>query len=178
MTRFHEPSIGATSEWRTPREYFIAIGLTFDLDPCSPTSGPDFVPAMTKFTVEDNGLRLPWHGLVFVNPPFGGRNGHLPWLRKFFKHANGILIARAYTSSGWWHSHVVPHAQLLLFPRGKTKFVRPDGSVGKEPGHGVALIGMGAVACAALRRSGLGSCCVIERDAIVQHDASQAAEAV
>jgi hypothetical protein len=170
MSRFHEPSIGATSEWRTPLAYFNAIGLAFDLDPCSPTNGPDFVPARVKYTIRDDGLRLPWHGLVFVNPPFGGRNGHLPWLRKFFRHANGILIARAYTSSGWWHTYIVPHAELLLFPKGKTKFVHPDGSIGKAPGHGVALIGAGDVACAALRQSGLGCCCVIERGAIARRE--------
>jgi hypothetical protein len=28
----HEPSIGATSEWFTPPEYFEALGLTFDLE--------------------------------------------------------------------------------------------------------------------------------------------------
>jgi len=37
---------------------------------------------------------------------------------------------------------------------GQTKFIRPDGSVGKEPGTGIVLIGAGAVACAALRNSG------------------------
>jgi hypothetical protein len=90
-----------------------------------------------------------------MNPPFGGRNGHVPWLRKFFDHRNGIAIVRAYTSSGWWHDHM-HRADLLLFPRGKTKFVRPDGSVGRAPGHGVVLIGMGYTGCGALRRSGLG----------------------
>jgi len=93
-----------------------------------------------------------------MNPPFGGRNGHVPWLVKFLDHGNGIAIVRAYTSSGWFHQHVVPRAELLCFPKGKTKFIRPDGSIGKEPGHGVVLIGMGDVACAALRRSGIGFC--------------------
>jgi hypothetical protein len=54
---------------------------------------------------------------------------------------------------------------LLCFPRGKTKFIRPDGSIGGAPGHGVTLLGMGAVACEALRRSGLGFCTTIERPA-------------
>jgi DNA N-6-adenine-methyltransferase (Dam) len=161
--RYHEPSIGLTSEWRTPPEIFAALGLEFDCDPCSPLSGPDFVPARMKYTVHDNGLAQTWHGLVFMNPPFGGRNGHVPWLLKFFAHANGIAIVRAYTSSGWWYAHVVPRAELLLFPRGKTKFIHPDGSIGTAPGHGVALIGMGAVACAALRQSGLGWRCTVER---------------
>jgi hypothetical protein len=96
-----------------------------------------------------------------MNPPFGERNGHVPWLIKFLNHANGIAIVRAYTSSGWFHEHVVPRAELLLFPKGKTKFVRPDGSVGEAPGHGVVLIGMGDVACTALHKSGLGFCAVI-----------------
>ena len=94
--------------------------------------------------------------LVFMNPPFGARYEHVPWLCKFLDHGNGVAIVRAYTSSNWFHEHVVPRAETLVFPRGKTKFVRPNGSVGKEPGHGVVLIGMGEVANAALERSGLG----------------------
>jgi hypothetical protein len=153
----HEPCIGATSEWFTPPEIFDALGLTFDLDPCSP--GPShWVPARKIYTVEDDGLVQPWHGLVFMNPPFGGRRGHVPWLIKFFNHANGIAIARAYTSADWFHAHVWPRAEVLLFPNGKTKFIRPDGTIGKEPGHGVVLIGMGHVANNALLHSKLGHC--------------------
>jgi hypothetical protein len=156
----HEPSIGLSSDWYTPPEYFEKIDLVFDLDPCSPGPG-HWVPAKQIYTVEDDGLSKPWRGRVFMNPPYGGRNGHVPWLIKFLDHANGIAIVRAYTSSGWWHTHVVPRAELLLFPRGKTKFIRPDGSIGKAPGHGVVLIGMGEVACTALRKSRLGFCAVI-----------------
>jgi hypothetical protein len=153
----HEPSIGMSSDWYTPPGYFARLGLTFDLDPASPGPG-HWVPAKRIYTIEDDGLRQPWEGLVFLNPPFGGRNGHVPWLVKFLGHANGICIVRAYTSSAWFHDHVVPRAQILCFPRGKTKFHRPDGSIGTAPGHGIVLIGMGATANAALLRSGLGFC--------------------
>ena len=84
------------------------------------------------------------------------RYEHLPWLRKFLDHGNGVAIVRAYTSSNWFHRYVVPRAETLCFPNGKTKFIRPDGSVGKEPGLGVVLIGMGEIANAALERSRLG----------------------
>jgi len=153
----HEPCIGATSDWYTPPEYFEALGLVFDLDPCSPGPG-HWVPARKIYTIKDDGLQQLWDGLVFMNPPFGGRNGHVPWLVKFLDHANGIAIVRSYTSSGWFHTYVVPRAELLLFPNGKTRFIRPDGSVGKEPGHGVVLIGMGRIANDALLRSELGFC--------------------
>src|SRR5262249_36577410 len=92
-------------------------------------------------TKADDGLHQPWAGLAFMNPPFGGRNGHVPWLRKFLEHANGIAIVRAYTSSGWWHDHM-PRAELICFPRGKTKFIRPKGSTGARPGEGSALVGV------------------------------------
>lgn len=155
--RFHENSVGETDDWFTPHEIFDALGLTFDLDPAHPGVGTPHccVPAHKIFTQKDEGLAQPWHGLAFMNPPFGGRRGQVPWLKKFLDHANGIAIVRAYTSADWWHDHM-PRAEAILFPNGKTKFVRPDGTIGKEPGHAVVLIGMGAVACEALRRCGLG----------------------
>jgi len=128
----HEPSIGASDDWWTPPEIFRALDLVFDLDSCSP--GPEhWVPAKKIYTKANDRLHQPWRGLVFMNPPFGGRNGHVPWLVKFLDHANGIAVVRSYTSSGWFHQHVVPRAELLCFPQGKTKFIRPDGSVG-NPG--------------------------------------------
>lgn len=167
----HEPSIGQSDEWYTPPYYFEALGLTFDLDPCSP--GPHhWVPARKVYTKADDGLKRDWEGLVFLNPPFGGRHGHVPWLTKFLDHRNGVAIVRAYTSADWFHDHVAKRAETLVFPRGKTKFVRGEemisydrkgnatrhlaGTVGTSPGHGVVMIGMGARANAALRRSRIG----------------------
>jgi hypothetical protein len=154
----HEPCIGATSDWYTPKFIFDALGLTFDLDPASPGPGLCHVPALRTYTKADDGLQQPWFGLTWLNPPFGGRRGQVPWLRKFFTHGNGVALCAARTSADWFHEVVVPNAQLLCFPNGKTKFHRPDGSVGKEPGTGIVLIGMGAVANEALLRSQIGCC--------------------
>lgn len=155
----HEPSIGASDDWYTPPFIFDALGERFDLDPCSPGPG-HWVPADRVFTIADDGLRQPWVGFVFMNPPFGGRLGHVPWLAKFIAHANGIAIVRAYTSAGWFHDYAT-RADAMLFPRGKTKFIRPDGSVGGAPGHGVVLLGMGSRAVQALQRSRLGLCVIL-----------------
>jgi hypothetical protein len=166
----HESSIGQSDDWYTPPEIFMGLKLFFDLDPCSPGYG-HWVPALKVYTKEQDGLTQPWEGLVFMNPPFGGRNEHVPWLLKFFEHGNGVAIVRAYTSSDWWHAHM-HHAETILFPRGKTKFIPapsllerleakvkakdPKKTWHNAPGHGVALIGMGAQANNALRRSDLG----------------------
>jgi len=168
----HEPCIGASDDCYTPKYIFDALGLTFDLDPCSP-GACHWVPAMRVFTKADDGLAQSWPAddMVFVNPPFGGRHSHVPWLEKFFAHGNGIAICRAYTSSDWFHDVVAPRAETMLFPKGKTQFIRgtamrsetkngvvthPAGSAGKSPGHGIILLGMGDVCAEALRRSGLG----------------------
>lgn len=150
----HEPNTGASDEWYTPPDMLQALNETYDLDPCSPGAG-HWLPALRVYTKQDDGLKQNWEGFVFMNPPFGGRNGHIPWLDKFLKHGNGIAVVRAYTSAGWFHDYAVK-ADAMLFPKGKTKFVRPDGSIGKSPGHGVVLLAMGQRAMRSLRESGLG----------------------
>jgi hypothetical protein len=155
----HEPCIGTTSEWFTPKFIFDALRLEFDLDPAHPGRDNPFcvVPARRIYTVADDGLRQPWTGLVWLNMPFGGRRGHVVWLRRFLAHRDGgIALVAARTSADWFHEVLVPNAQTVLFPNGKTKFVKPNGEIGKEPGTGVVLIGAGEIANRALERSGLG----------------------
>ncbi len=147
--------LGESDEWYTPPYIFNAIRLTFDLDPCSPGQF-HWVPAKKVFTVVEDGLSRPWAGSVFMNPPFGGRNGHLPWLDKFLSEGvSGVILVRAYTSSKWFQDYA-PRFQGMLFPRGKTKFVRPDGSVGKSPSSGIVLWARDSFYAAALKNSGLG----------------------
>lgn len=146
----HEPSIGASDEWYTAREVFKALDVVFDLDPCSP--GPQhWVPARKVYTIVDDGLMQPWCGFVWMNPPFGGRNGQVPWLRKFFEHGDGIAMVAARTSAGWFHDWA-RKADCYVFPRGKSKFVKPDGAVGKSPGTGSVLLAAGARAYDVLDR--------------------------
>ena len=151
----HENCMGESDEWYTPFDMLAALGETFDLDPCSPGLGHCWVPATRIMTKKDDGLNAIWEGFVFMNPPFGKRNGHVPWLKKFIEHGNGIGIVRAYTSAAWFHDLAIK-VDAMLFPRGKTKFVRPDGSIGKAPGHGIVLLAMGTRAKLVLQNSKLG----------------------
>ncbi len=51
-------------EWYTPSWLFEALGVDFDLDPCSPGSPPSTVPARTHWTKADNRARLAWCGVA------------------------------------------------------------------------------------------------------------------
>lgn len=152
---YWENSIGETSEWYTPAFIFEALGETFDLDVAAPPQGGPHVP--TKTWLCEKSLETPWEGFVWANPPFGGRNGLVPWIDKFFAHGSGILLTPDRTSAPWWQD-AARKADALLLIAGKVKFERPDGSIGKSPGTGTTLFAAGDRAVAALRRSKLGWC--------------------
>jgi DNA N-6-adenine-methyltransferase (Dam) len=165
--KYHEAAVGESSEWRTPAYIFDALGLEFDLDPCAPEDGFCCVPAKQIYTRRDNGLLLPWRGLLFANPPWSEkRRAVVPWLLRFFAHeGGGIFLCVARTSADWFQNVALAHAELLCFPATKTRFHKPDGSLGPEPTNGICLIAKGEIACEALRRSGLGYCLTVDRTA-------------
>lgn len=151
-----EPTIGASDEWYTPQYIFDALACEFDLDVAHPGK-PDFccVPANRWFS--SDALTRIWIGFVWMNPPFGGRNSIEPWLEKFFAHGNGIALTPDRTSAPWFRA-AWPHADAVMFLP-KVKFIRSDGSVGKQPGNGTALWATGEKAKKALERAerdGLG----------------------
>lgn len=140
---------GQSDEWYTPKYIFDALGCTFDMDVASPPR-QTHVPCRRRLSC--GGLMGEWEGFVWMNPPFGGRNGIVPWLDLFFQHGNGIALAPDRTSAPWFQE-AAPKADLILFLSPKVKFERPDGTVGKWPGDGSVLFGVGEQAEAALERA-------------------------
>lgn len=156
----HEQSVGATDEWYTPPEIFEALDCHFYMDVASPgASVTPWIPAAVFITTEGlGGLCYPWRGFVWMNPPFGARNGLVPWLTKFAGHRNGIALVPDRTSAPWFQDFA-PQMDALLFTRGKIKFIGADGQRGESPAQGTCLMAMGALGISALRRAsraGLG----------------------
>jgi hypothetical protein len=137
----HELSLGQTDEWYTPRYVFEAMGARFDLDVAAPRAE---IPADDFCTsaIVANSLAHPWRGFVWMNPPFGKRNGLAVWLAKFFDHGNGVALTPDRTSAPWWQEYA-PKADAVLFVREKIKFIKPDGTTGDQPGTGTALLAAG-----------------------------------
>ena len=139
----HE-STSITDEWYTPAWVFEAIGLKFDLDPCA--APPEANAPASQWVKHEifggGGLEYEWHGVVWLNPPFGKRNGIRPWLRKLSQHGNGIAIVPNRTATDWWQD-AAEDADALLFPRGKIRFIDANGEEGKSPGYGNVLMAYG-----------------------------------
>ncbi len=155
-----EQSIGFTDEWYTPAYIFDALGERFDLDVAAPVGGRTRVP--TNLYLTENSLSEQWKGFVWMNPPYGGRNGIVPWLDKFFAHRSGIALTPDRTSTDWWQDAAIK-ADAVLFMRGKVKFERQCGAIGKSPSNGTTLFASGLRAVDALRRAGsLGIVMVVD----------------
>lgn len=163
----HEQCVGKTDEWYTPPHVFDALGREFDLDVASP--GLCHVPWIpTRRAHICNSLMKEWVGFVWMNPPFGARNGLVPWLSRFFQHANGIALVPDRTSAPWWQSFA-PRADAVLFVSRKIKFIGANGKPGGSPAQGTCLFSAGAEATRVLHqaeRTGLGL--VMKRSAIQQ----------
>lgn len=148
----HERSRNGKDEWLTPPEIVSALGA-FDLDPCSPVNRP-WPTAATHFTIHDNGMRKPWAGRVWLNPPYGGETDR--WMFRMADHGNGIALIFARTETATWQKWVFPFAAGILFIKGRIVFHHVSGKPGAaSAGAPSALIAYGEENAAALERSGI-----------------------
>ena len=148
---------GATDDWITPRFIIDALG-PFDLDPCPCQSQP--WPCAAK-SYRLDGLKRPWLGRVWLNPPYGPRAE--PFLKRMAKHGDGIALLFARTETKMFHEHVWGVANALLFLKGRLYFHRPDGTraAGNAGGPSV-LIAYGDENARILQASKLGGAFVIQ----------------
>lgn len=110
-------------DYLTPPDIINRLGM-FDLDPCSPFNRP-WPTAMDHYTREMDGLKTPWFGRVWLNPPYGKMTG--TWLKKLAKHGNGIALIFACTETKAFFETVWKRADAVLFIQGRIHFHRLNG---------------------------------------------------
>jgi site-specific DNA-methyltransferase (adenine-specific) len=116
------------TDWGTPPELFERWNRQygpFDLDPCTSPDNPLGTPHF--YTKEDDGLKQPWFGRVYCNPPYGRDIGD--WLTKAINEtADGnaklvVMLLPARTGPKWFHKYVLPCAWRIVFLQGRITFV-------------------------------------------------------
>jgi phage N-6-adenine-methyltransferase len=109
-------------EWETPRDFFDALHAEFHftLDVCATARNakcPQF------YSRADDGLRQPWTGTCWMNPPYG--RGIDAWIHKAYESAHAgvtvVCLIPARTDTRWWHTWVAPYAEIRFVP-GRLKF--------------------------------------------------------
>jgi len=149
----HQSARAKQTEWLTPPWLLKTLG-GFDLDPCAPVKRP-WPTAASHYTVHDNGLRMPWQGRVWLNPPFGDE---WPlWVARLIAHGDGIALLHARTETRAFFDLVWSHAQAVCFVKGRIHFHHVSGEQSKaNSGAPICLAAYGKANVAALRESDLG----------------------
>jgi phage N-6-adenine-methyltransferase len=99
-------------DWRTPKSLLQELDreFHFTLDPCPSDARAD-------------GLKIPWKGTVFVNPPYGRDIGQ--WVKKGHLDsqlygATVVMLLPARTDTVWFHNHC--HQGEIRFIKGRLHF--------------------------------------------------------
>lgn len=161
----HEARVHAVErdEWYTPKWLFDAMGLTFDLDPCSPgAERVPWVPAKEHLTRADDGLVTPWPAAAraWVNPPYLDND---VWIDRVVEHcaASGTAVVLTFARIDTrWAQTLLQNATAVLFIRKRIKFIDANGEEGGHPGTGSMLSAFGNEerdALARMARAGHGS---------------------
>jgi hypothetical protein len=117
------PVIG--DERYTPAWVFEALGLRFDLDVAAPVDETHrVVPAERYLTIHDDGLSVPWDGLVWMNPPYSNASA---WMRRLKDHPDWVCLVivssnTVATSELWEVAGAVTLAPFTVF---STPFDQP-----------------------------------------------------
>ena len=138
--------------WLTPRHIIEALGH-FDTDPCCPPNMP-WRTADTMLTKAEDGTTAPWHGRVWLNPPYG--RDAFPFLSRLATYqGGGIALIFVRTDARQWHELVFPVAHSVLFIRGRIRFCDASGKPAQSAPTPSALVAYSAADTLALKQSGI-----------------------
>lgn len=108
---------GASTEWATPDEVFDPLnaefGFTLDV-----AASEENAKCRSFFDKEQNALNRHWHGVCWMNPPYGK---DVPkWMQKAADEAKRgvttVCLIPARTNTNWFHD--------ICFKHGEVRFVR------------------------------------------------------
>lgn len=134
---FEGKSSTGKNEWLTPPHILRRLG-PFDLDPCAPINRP-WDTAKHHYTIEDDGLKQPWFGRVFCNPPYD-TTLITQFIKRCAEHKNAIALTFARTDTRLFHELIFPNADSILFIKGRLSFYHASGEQGGTAGAPSCLI--------------------------------------
>lgn len=146
----HVTNNSGDHKWYTPSEYIEAarnvLGV-IELDPASSPEANEVVKAKVYYTINDDGLQYDWHGKVWMNPPYG-RDVIDRFMTKLAYHIeNGdvteaIVLVNNATETEWFNE-IVRFAKVVVFPKSRIKYWKPEIDKLDSPLQGQAFLYVG-----------------------------------
>lgn len=110
-----------TDLWATPQKFFDKYDAVhnFTLDVCA---SKDNAKCADYYDIEANGLSQSWHGVCWMNPPYGRDIGK--WMKKAYESslqgATVVCLVPSRTDTKWWHDYAMQGQ--IEFIKGRLKF--------------------------------------------------------
>lgn len=121
----------ATDMWATPQDFFDTLDheFGFTLDVCAI---PENAKCAKYYTPDVDGLKQPWIGTCWCNPPYGRQIGK--WVQRASQSAYAgntvVMLIPARTDTRWFHDYIYNKPNVeVRFVRGRLKF---DGGGGHK----------------------------------------------
>lgn len=165
----HVTNNSGNNEWYTPIEYIDAarrVMGVIDLDPASSLKANETVRAIEYFTEQRDGLRQPWAGRVWMNPPYASELiGHFCDRLVYFHECGdvkeAVVLVNNATETAWF-GKLITQAKAVVFTRGRVRFIDMDGRPSGAPLQGQAVLYFGDNAHVFLKEfSGFGWGCLV-----------------
>lgn len=131
--RPHVTNNSGCNEWYTPQRYIDLAREVLgeiDLDPASCAFANETVKARLFFSEDNDGLTKPWHGRVWMNPPYSA-DLVSKFADKFVDEYNdgnvteGIVLVNNATETAWF-ANLVSAATAVCFPHGRIRYQSPN----------------------------------------------------
>jgi phage N-6-adenine-methyltransferase len=129
----HVSHNSGNNEWYTPADYIEAereVLGGIDLDPASSTEANAVVHAARFFSQAEDGLAQPWHGCVWLNPPYAK-----PLIAHFAEKfaasvergdvSAAVVLVNNATETEWFQT-LAHAADAFCFPKKRIPFRTPD----------------------------------------------------
>jgi ParB family chromosome partitioning protein len=119
------------NEWWTPKEYIESVRKVLgviDLDPASCKEANAVIQAKQIYTESDSGLNHPWHGRVFMNPPYSANKKFAEYMGSEYSTGHvkeAIILLGAHAIETKWFASYWDY--VLCFTGHRIKFNTPTG---------------------------------------------------
>ena len=111
-----------TDMWATPQYFFDKYDnkYHFETDVCALQEN---AKCKRYFTPEQDGLKQEWHGICWMNPPYGRKIGD--WVKKAYESslrgATVVCLLPSRTDTRWFHDYCMK-TKSINFIKGRLKF--------------------------------------------------------
>lgn len=139
-----------SNEWYTPShiiESARAVMGGIDLDPASCELANRTVKSASYYSKDVDGLYHPWHGRVWLNPPYGRVASvfvnQLLSYKTLGYVEQAVLILNQNSMSSLWFDPIYASFDAMSVTRGRLSFTSRDGSIPSSPSTGSVIIYFG-----------------------------------